>query len=400
MCLRSTFRPAYGKIGFLTNLFPLVPVVALTGTATSVTKCSIVETLGLSNPKIVESNPNRANIYYASHTRPDRGDEKLDSILEPIVAELKAYKVKMPLTLIYGSLETISDCFLYFSTKMGKDQFYPANAEPLATNRLFTQYHAQYPESERSRIVEELVQGTSTHRVLFVTIAFGLGIDCNDIRRVVHIGVPYSMEDYCQEVGRAGRDGLPARADIYYNSYDISRSRKNMTDVMRNYVKSKECKRKMILNYFDHKVPSTQGPAHMCCDFHSAQCACDDCLLARPADDMDCVDTRYPDQPCDSSRDQSDNEPTPLFSEGIQAEIKKDLINYRLKLQSEVGRSSVGSVALSSGFSINLIDLVLQHLPKLTSVEKVEEILPVYSSKIATDIFCIIQKHTSPQALA
>ena len=109
---------------------------------------------------------------------------------------------------------------------------------------------------------------------------------------------------------------------------------------------------------------------------------------------------RYPDQPCDSSRDQSDNEPTPLFSEGIQAEIKKDLINYRLKLQSEVGRSSVGSVALSSGFSINLIDLVLQHLPKLTSVEKVEEILPVYSSKIATDIFCIIQKHTSPQALA
>ena len=143
----------------------------------------------------------------------------------------------------------------------------PINAEPLAKNRLFTQYHAQYPESERSRIVEELVQGTSTHRVLFVTIAFGLGIDCNDIRRVVHIGVPYSMEDYCQEVGRAGRDGLPARADIYYNSYDISRSRKNMTDVMRNYVKSKECKRKMILNYFDHKVPSTQGPAHMCCDF-------------------------------------------------------------------------------------------------------------------------------------
>ena len=76
---------------------------------------------------------------------------------------------------------------------------------------------------------------------------------------------------------------------------------------MRNYVKSKEGKRKMILNYFDHKVPSTQGPAHMCCDFHSAQCA----------------DTRYPDQPCDSSRDQSDNEPTPLFSESIQAEIKK-----------------------------------------------------------------------------
>ena len=86
----------------------------------------MVETLGLSNPKIVESNLDRANIYY----------EKLDSILELIVAELKAYKVNMPLTLIYGSLETISDCFLYLSTKKGKDQFYVPNAEPLGKNRL------------------------------------------------------------------------------------------------------------------------------------------------------------------------------------------------------------------------------------------------------------------------
>ena len=64
--------------------------------------------------------------------------------------------------------------------------------------------------------MEELVQGTSTHHVLFVTIAFELGIDCNDIRRVVHIGVPYSMDD-CPEVGKAGRDGLPAGADICDN---------------------------------------------------------------------------------------------------------------------------------------------------------------------------------------
>ena len=156
----------------------------------------------------------------------------------------------------------------------------------------------------------------------------------------------------------------------------------------------------MILNYFDHKVPSTQGPAHMCCDLHSAQCACDDCLLARTADDIDCADTRYPDKPCDSSRDQSDNEPTPLFSEGIQAEIEEERINYSLKLQSEEGKSTVHSVALSSGFSINVIDLVLQHLPELASVEKVEKIVPVYNSKIAREIFCIIQKHTSPQALA
>ena len=265
--LRCSFRPAYGKIGVLSNLFPAVPVLALTGTATRATKSGIIDSLGLSDPVIVESNPDRANLYYASHVHPDRGDGKLDSILQPIVVELKAKKNQMPLTLIYGNLETIAECFVFFSNSMGKDQYYPSTALPLAKNRLFSQYHAQYPEHERNRIVEELVKRTCIHRVLFVTIAFGLGIDCNNIRRVIHIGVPYTMEDYCQEVGRAGRDGLPARADIFYNSYDISKSRKNMSDVMRNFVQSKQCKRKMILSYFDHDVPKNQDPAHMCCDF-------------------------------------------------------------------------------------------------------------------------------------
>ena len=212
----------WGSVQFV----PAVPVLALTGTATRASKSAIIDSLGLSDPVIVESNPDRANLYYASYVRPDRGDRNLYSILQPIVVELKAKKNQMPLTLIYGNLETISERFVFFSNSMGKDQYYPSTALPLAKNRLFSQYHAQYPEHERNRIVEELVKGTCIHRVRFVTIAFGLGIDCNNIRRVIHIGVPYTMEDYCQEVGRAGRDGLPARADIFYNSYDISKSRK------------------------------------------------------------------------------------------------------------------------------------------------------------------------------
>ena len=74
-------------------------------------------------------------------------------------------------------------------TEMGKEQYFsPASAEPLAKNRLFSKYHAQYPEHERTRIVDELVNGTSNHRVLFVTVAFGIGIDYNNIRRIIHIG--------------------------------------------------------------------------------------------------------------------------------------------------------------------------------------------------------------------
>ena len=341
---------------------------------------------------IVESSPNRENIYYASHVRADRGENKLHEILQPIVAELKSEKLNMPLTLIYGNVEIISDCFLYFAKEMGEEQYFPSSAEPLAKNRLFSQYHAQHPEHERKRIVDELVNGTSNHRVLFVTVAFGIGIDCNNIRRIVHIGVPYTMEEYCQEVGRSGRDGLPARADIYYNSYDISKARQNMTEVMRTYVQSKECKRKIILNYFDYDVPNNQCPDHTCCDFHRECCQCENCELVQVADDFEALNVQQ--EMTLTEQNESYSQTTSITYEAKE-KVRQDLEQYRMNLQRDLGRSTVGSTGLCSGFPIELIALVLQHLPELTSVEKVEAVLPVFSKKMAKDFYCIIQKHLS-----
>ena len=77
------------------------------------------------------------------------------------------------------------------------------------------------------RIVLELVKGKSKVRLMFVTVAFGLGINVREIRCIVHIGVPYTLEEYFQEAGRCGRDGLPGNATIYFNSYDISTAKRN-----------------------------------------------------------------------------------------------------------------------------------------------------------------------------
>ena len=140
----------------------------------------------------------------------------------------------MPLILIYSNLDTISDCFLYFTQQMGREQYHPSSAEPVAKNRVFSQYH-ECPKHERKRLVDELVSGKSTHCV-----------DCNNIRRIIHSGVPYTMEEYCKELGWPGRDDLPARANSYYNSYNISKARKNMSEVMTTYVQSKECKIKLL----------------------------------------------------------------------------------------------------------------------------------------------------------
>ena len=209
----------------------------------------------MSQPTIIRVNPDRPNIYFASFSRPSRGDDILLEILQPLALELQTRRHNFPLTLIYGNLETISECYLYFSQTLGAGQYDPLGATALAKNRLFTQFHAQYPEHERKRIVSELANEESKLKLLFVTVSFGIGIDIKNIQHVIHIGVPYTMEEYFQEAGRCGRDGLQSQALIYFNSYGISTAKEQMSDTMRKFVLDPKCKREMILTYFRHEMP-------------------------------------------------------------------------------------------------------------------------------------------------
>ena len=163
-----------------------------------------------------------------------------------------------------------------------------------------------------------------------------------------------------------------------------------MTEVMRNFVKSKDCKRQIILNYFDHKVPDIQ-PQHMCCDFHLQQCQCDDCRLARAVDHIEISS----DQQETMGAKETEVKRHVTISSEAKAKIRNGLIAFRLQLQKGIGRSTVGSVSLSNGFPIKLIDLTMEHLPELHSVEKVKTILPLYSDDVASALFSIIKKHTS-----
>lgn len=166
----------------------------MTATATIDMQAKNIESISLDCPVIIKANPDTPNIWFSCQRRANSGDEKLSSILDPLVDELKNRRLDTPLTLEYGSLEIVSDCFLYLSTKLGKHQYYPVDAVNIAANRLFTQYHAQYPEHERHKIIHGLLSGNSVLRILFVTVAFGIGIDLNNIRRIIHISVPYTME--------------------------------------------------------------------------------------------------------------------------------------------------------------------------------------------------------------
>ena len=264
----------------MSTIFPSANILALTATATITRKKEICQSLGLTNAEVNKVNPDRRNIFFSVFPRPNHGDNKLYDILYPIVLELLDKNVMEPKTLLYGTMEIISECYIFFSQHLGRQQYFQIGASQYAKNRLFTQYHAQYPAHEQERILKEVVKPSSVIRCLFV--AFGLGIDCPDICRVIHIGPPRTMEEYFQEAERAGRDGRPAVATVYYNSYDISRAKKNMQEIMQTFVTSDVCPRKMILEYFSFTNSALIFPSHLCCDVHKAQCTCRDCV------DQDC----------------------------------------------------------------------------------------------------------------
>ena len=82
------------------------------------------------------------------------------------------------------------------------------------------------------------------------------------------------MEEYFQEAGRAGRDGLPSKAHVFFNSYYISKARKKLSTVMREYVKDDKCKREMIMGYFGFAPPPPREEVHECSDYHAKLCKC------------------------------------------------------------------------------------------------------------------------------
>lgn len=355
----------------------------MTATATQDTQKKIIESVGLDSPKIINTNPDRPNIYFSCQRRANRGDERLSPILDGLADELEKNGLDTALTLVYGNLDVVSDCFLYLSNKLGNKQYYPPGSKCIAANRLFTQYHAQYPEQERNRIVDGLLSGASVLRVLFVTVAFGIGIDLHNIRRIIHIGVPSSMEEYFQEVGRAGRDGQPATTTMYFNSYDISKGKKGMSDVMRKFATSTDqCRREIILSYFGYHSNHIFSPTHICCDYHKSVCQCDNCWVENVME----LESSFR----EIGITESPVPPAQLDQHKLRL-LHNDLISHHLSL--DPGRSCIGSTSLSSGFSTKLVDLVCSKFHELNSLADILEKLPVFTNGNAKAILAILTKY-------
>ena len=205
------FREDYSKLGTLSSVFPTARIVAMIATATKEYQTTIIQSLNMKDPKCVTANPDRANIFYEVLQRPSYLKQskvhQFEEMLSPIADELKTLNVKMPVTIIYSSLYLCGVGYAFLDRKLGDHQFYPIGAPQIPQNRLFAQFHSPQTDKMKSEIITSIVKESCPQRVIFATVAFGMGVDSPCVERVVHFGFPRTMESFFQESGRAGRDG-------------------------------------------------------------------------------------------------------------------------------------------------------------------------------------------------
>lgn len=243
------FRPVYTSLSKIKEKYPNVPVIALTATADRLTRDDIARQLRLRDPYNYIGSFDRPNISLSVMPAPAKG-KRLS-----IIANL-ASKYSEDSGIVYCLSRKTTESVYAELSRMGLRAVC---------------YHAGMSASAREASQRAFINGDA--QVVCATVAFGMGIDKSNIRWIVHYNMPHNIESYYQEVGRAGRDGLPAEALMFYSYADVVTLRSfaqesgqqavalEKLERMKQFAEASICRRRVLLSYFNEE---TRDDCHNC----------------------------------------------------------------------------------------------------------------------------------------